>query len=193
MSDPASEAELRKKHLIIMALVIAVSLALDLWTKSWAWNNLREPPHTAIEVISGWCYLEFGFNTGSAFSFLKDFAYSRALFITVTLVALVYVANLARTLPATARGAFWAVGFVAAGALGNLHDRLVRQLELADGWHYGVVDFIKVYYWPGKPWPTFNVADVSLVVGVALLLLTLPKPEKDAEAASASPQSSPAA
>jgi signal peptidase II len=50
-----------------------------------------------------------------------------------------------------------------------------------------VVDFIKVYYWPDKVWPTFNVADIALVVGVGLLFIFLTRhgdaldPPKDAK------------
>ena len=44
---------------------------------------------------------------------------------------------------------------------------------VSDPERYGVVDFIKVLYWEGKPWPTFNVADIALVVGVILLLFFL--------------------
>jgi signal peptidase II len=66
-----------------------------------------------------------------------------------------------------------AIGLVSAGALGNLHDRLFRTMEVVGGVRHGVVDFIKIYYWPGKAWPTFNVADIALVVGVGLLLIYL--------------------
>ena len=53
-------------------------------------------------------------------------------------------------------------------------DRAARE-ELRGESRYGVVDFIKVYYWPDKPWPTFNVADIALVAGVALLFIFLTK------------------
>ena len=64
-----------------------------------------------------------------------------------------------------------ALAFVLAGALGNLYDRLWSQVRLpGDGViKYEVRDFIDcsgLYY----PW-VFNVADVLLVVGVAMLLL----------------------
>ena len=59
------------------------------------------------------------------------------------------------------------------GALGNLHDRIFRQMDVRGELRHGVVDFIKVFYWPDKPWPTFNVADVALVVGVGLLFIFL--------------------
>jgi lipoprotein signal peptidase len=65
--------------------------------------------------------------------------------------------------------AFVAIGLIASGALGNLHDRFVRVL---DG-NYGVVDFIVVFYWPGKRWPAFNIADAALVAGVLLFMIYL--------------------
>ena len=51
------------------------------------------------------------------------------------------------------------------GALGNLWDRLLR----ADG---AVVDFIDIYYdrWH---WAAFNVADMAICGGAALLILTI--------------------
>ncbi|MDW8247267.1 MAG: signal peptidase II, partial [Sandaracinaceae bacterium] len=57
----------------------------------------------------------------------------------------------------------WSVPLVASGALGNLIDRI----------RYGyVVDFIHVFY---EPWnfdyPTFNVADILITIGVILLMI----------------------
>ncbi|MBL4688015.1 MAG: signal peptidase II, partial [Nannocystaceae bacterium] len=64
------------------------------------------------------------------------------------------------------RYGFVAIALVAAGAAGNLHDRLVRAD--AAGRH-GVVDFLKINYPWGGSWPTFNIADVVLLLGVGLL------------------------
>jgi signal peptidase II len=50
-----------------------------------------------------------------------------------------------------------ALGLVLGGALGNLTDRVVR------GHHGAVVDFVALHFWP-----TFNVADSCIVVGVLL-------------------------
>jgi signal peptidase II len=169
-STPSAVAS-RKRRLIELGIVVAIMLALDLWTKAWAWEHLREGP--AVTVVENWVYLEFGFNTGSAFSFLKDASYARLTFIGVTIIALLYMSRLAATLPTRYGSAFVAIGMVSGGALGNLHDRLVRVMELRGEPRYGVVDFIKVYYWPDKVWPTFNVADVALVAGVALLFIFL--------------------
>lgn len=64
-----------------------------------------------------------------------------------------------------------ALGLVAGGGLGNLIDRIVRAPGGLEG---HVVDFIHFRYWP-----TFNVADSSIVIGVALLLLAELRPGRE--------------
>ena len=172
-ATPVGPEPPRKGRLVLTAIVAALTLALDLWSKAWAWDNLREGK--TVTVIENWAYFEFGFNTGSAFSFLRDASYARTVFILVTLLALGYMIKLALTLPTRWASAYVAIAMVAGGAMGNLHDRLVRMIEIRGEMRYGVVDFIKVFYWPEKPWPTFNVADIALVAGVALLFLFLTK------------------
>ncbi len=158
-----------------MTVTIALALLADLWTKSWAWDTLRDGQ--PVELIEHVLYFKFGFNTGSAFSFLRDAEWSRMFFIGVTVLALGYMAWLTHKMPTRRRYGFVAVGLIAGGALGNLHDRFVRQLEVhIDGelaTRHGVVDFVQFYYdWDGgNYWPIFNVADVALVVGVGLLLI----------------------
>ena len=63
-------------------------------------------------------------------------------------------------------------GMLVAGALGNMYDRLFNQGN--------VIDFIEVnlHVWPANPWPTFNVADIFLCIGVGVLLLTLLSSQK---------------
>ncbi|HLT39969.1 MAG TPA: signal peptidase II, partial [Enhygromyxa sp.] len=191
---PSKAAEpSRNSRLLIVAIVFVLSLALDLWTKAWAWENLRDQP--AVEVIEHVFYLKFGFNTGSAFSFLRDESWARYFFITVTFLALGYMGWLAWKMPTRRVYGFIAIGLIAAGAAGNLHDRFVRIMpvwmngEWVDA--HGVVDFLQFYYnWSaGKYWPIFNVADSSLVCGVGLLLVYLhyhgaedePEPDKGSD------------
>lgn len=190
----------RSSRVVLAVVVLAVSLGLDLWTKAWAWGRLREQP--AIVLEQQLFELEFAFNTGSAFGFLAETAWARPFFIVVTAFALLYLARMALTLPLRFGSGFVALGFIAGGALGNLHDRLFRIIEtkewiahlpyselvgrasavaeaLARGENFiqvdrhGVVDFIVVYYWPHKRWPAFNVADISLCIGVGLFLIYL--------------------
>ena len=63
-----------------------------------------------------------------------------------------------------------ALALVFAGALGNVHDRIV----------YGsVVDFIEVHIF-SYHWPDFNLADSSIVIGACLLVLDSLRPKKSA-------------
>jgi signal peptidase II len=159
----------RKRAVVAASVAASLFLALDLVTKSWAWNNLREAPR--LPVIQKWFYLDFSFNTGSAFGFLRGHDFSRPLFIAITLATVVYMAMLVRKLPTHRLYGFIAIGSIIGGALGNLHDRLIRQMMFNGELKYGVVDFIQIYYAQGSPaWPNFNIADVALVVGVILLI-----------------------
>lgn len=187
MADaPSDRSEPSRRSRIVLTLVVlATTLAIDLWSKAWAWNNLRRA--RPITVIDPLLEFSFSFNLGAAFGFLNDASWSRGFFIVVTLLALAYMTWLALTLPPRRGYGFVAVGLIAAGAAGNLHDRLFRA---NDGGFYGVVDFIKVNYPWGGSWPTFNVADMLLLFGVVLLFIYLRREAVDEEAAAEASASS---
>jgi signal peptidase II len=176
-------------------------VTLDQLTKQWAYANLRG--RESMSVIEGVLEFDFAFNPGSAFGMFAQVSGIRPLFIAVTLAALVYMIWLIRRMPTASRWGFVAIGLMAGGALGNLIDRLVRvddvrirfhdrlpfdaliehPTQIADGItrgrsfadvpRHGVVDFIVVHLGGERPWPAFNVADSSLVIGVGLLVLVL--------------------
>lgn len=168
-----SSAALRPKRLALAAAVFALALGADLWSKQWAWDTLRHGP--AVKVIPNILHFKFGFNTGSAFSFLSDTSWAREFFIGITLLAMLYMVWLALKMPLRQRFGFIAVGLIAGGAAGNLHDRFVRSIPLVPdpGPRYGVVDFIQFFYdFQGKAfWPIFNIADSALMVGVGMLII----------------------
>ena len=127
-------------------------LALDQVTKTLALEQLG---HRTIEL---WWTLQLNlhFNDGGAFGFGRGMA---PLFIAagVTLLAVLLFVSRSVTGPAMAV----ALGMIVGGAIGNLVDRLLRD-------HNGaVIDFID-FQW----WPIFNVADMAITCGAALLLLT---------------------
>jgi signal peptidase II len=92
------------------------------------------------------------------------------LFIGVSLLAIVFVVFYYRRLQDQQRFLQVALAFVLAGTIGNLIDRLAR--------HY-VIDFIEWYWWnrPDIRWPTFNIADSLLVVGIGMILVH-PNPKR---------------
>src|SRR5690606_23742451 len=72
---PPPEGPPRSTRLVQVAVLAIVTVALDLWTKAWAWDTLREGK--VITVVENWAYFEFGFNTGSAFSLGRDAGWAR--------------------------------------------------------------------------------------------------------------------
>jgi signal peptidase II len=106
-----------------------------------------------ITVISGFLYLTGISNTGAAFGMLPGHQIS--LIIVGAVVALAIVVLHFRT-PASDRLTQVSLSFILGGSLGNLFDRLFRSY---------VYDFIRFPFWPA-----FNLADVFINLGIAMLL-----------------------
>jgi signal peptidase II len=148
----------------LAAALAAVTLLvlIDVRTKSWAAGELRSRgPRT---VAGGHLRLHYTENTGIAFGRLRDgsrqsaiIAYSAAMSLAL-LGALVY--RFWRRRPS---GFLVPAGCTAllAGTLGNLHDRLERGY---------VIDFIDLQ---PVDWPTFNVADLIIGLGIGLCVVGL--------------------
>jgi signal peptidase II len=85
-------------------------------------------------------------------------------FMVVSLAAVAFILHYYRKLEERQRALQLALAFVLSGAVGNFVDRLAREY---------VVDFIEWHWWnrPDIRWPTFNLADSLIVVGVGILLL----------------------
>lgn len=125
-------------------------VAADQVTKSLAEAHLHRPVH-----VLGPLGLALGYNSGSAFSLFTGDAPVLAVVAAVLVGVLGWLAWRARhTVVAVG------LGLVVGGALGNLSDRLFR------GHHGDVVDFITCTHWP-----TFNVADSCITVGVVVLIV----------------------
>lgn len=106
------------------------------------------------------------YNTGAAFSFLRDAGgWQRWFFAALSLGVSVFIVLWLRRIPRNEGWLACALALVLGGAVGNLLDRLFRT----DG---GVVDFIDVYYGTWN-WPTFNVADSAISVGAVMLVLSM--------------------
>jgi signal peptidase II len=141
----------------LMGCVVAL-VGCDHATKLAAESTLRD--RAPLSVVPGVLDLEYTENHGVAFSALERLAIHPAAWVLVVL-ALVATAAVSVVWLRRARKASLAehAGFalVIAGALGNGIDRFARG---------HVVDFVHVRFWP-----VFNVADVLVVVGMALLVL----------------------
>jgi len=146
-------------RLVVIALVV---LALDQWSKAWIAANLPFPTYGegggALTVIPGFCYVVHVGNTGAAWSLFSGRSVFLAALAGATLVG-IFVGRRALGLRAPATQV--AFGLLCGGIAGNLIDRLTRG---------HVVDFIDLHF-GSYVYPTFNVADAGICVGVGLYLL----------------------
>jgi signal peptidase II len=143
---------------IIFLLVAALVIILDQITKTWL-QTYFVPGQSVPET--GFFRIVYAQNTGAAFSiFYGKTAVLTYISIFGALLILAYNFILARHLPGLqTRWNKIALGFILAGTVGNLIDRFTL--------HY-VRDFISV-----GPWPVFNIADSSIVIGVIMFALSI--------------------
>jgi signal peptidase II len=145
-----------RHHRGAVLLAIATVVALDQLSKQWALSVLADGP---IDLV-GSLRLRLTFNDSAAFSIGGGRTTVIALIASVVVAALLVAAWRATDL-----GSAVGLAIIAGGALGNLTDRALRAGEGALGGR--VVDFIDLQWWP-----VFNVADVSLWVGIAVLVIS---------------------
>jgi signal peptidase II len=182
--------------IIAMVVVVLLGIAADLGTKEWAIDHLsgeRLFPQTVeicqptpsgyltmdrvrrapYVIVEGFFELRYAENCGAAFGFMNRWspAVKQLVFFPVALGAVLVLTFLF----VRGRGGRFlavAVPLIIGGAIGNLVDRI----------RFGyVVDFIRFYgespAWlaraigPVWEYPTFNIADVGITVGVVLLLI----------------------
>lgn len=147
------------RKFLVPAVSAALLAAADQASKIWVARNL--PLFEPVRVVPGWFELVQVRNTGVAFSLLSnlDHRWVHPLLILATVLAMAAVVVYIRLLPGKGV-APCGLGLILGGAAGNLIDR--ARLGF-------VVDFLDLQ-WRGHHWPTFNVADIGITVGVALLI-----------------------
>ncbi len=140
-----------------VASIAGLVIVLDQLTKYLVVQRFKL--HESMPVIPGFFDLTYVRNPGAAFGILANAQghWRVVFFITVSLAALAVIIALIRT--SHDRLPIIAFALIGGGAVGNLIDR-VRFGE--------VVDFIEWYY-RSYHWPTFNIADSAITIGVALL------------------------
>lgn len=131
----------------VFAVLLATDLILKYCEEAYGWN---------FTVIPKLIWVESGsHNYGAAFSFLSDTAWGRIFFIVLTFIMLVIMIAAFLLLPERFVGFKTALAMIAAGALGNLVDRLA----------FGYVrDFVWVNMFGN--WACCNFADFWIVFGV---------------------------
>lgn len=167
----------RAPSFFFLAAVSIISLASDVATKFWAEKNLDGYPGIK-EVWKDHVAFILARNRGGAWGLLQSTNENvrRPFFLLVSAAAIAFIVTLYRKLTHEQRALAWGLPLVLGGALGNVFDRI----------RYGhVIDFIDFHvtltgpFWEAKGWagehhwPTFNVADIAICVGVALMAIDM--------------------
>jgi signal peptidase II len=168
----------------LFLLTAAGTLALDLGSKAWAWAFFdRYFQETSLQwcwVVPPWFRLYKAWNTGTIWGLFQD---QTSVLIGVRIAMVLGIVALVWTTRAGERLKQLALGLVLGGALGNLYDNLTQPSR-------GVRDFLDFHIplpWRDEPWhyPTFNLADASILCGAVLLFFAFGGERKPAAKASA--------
>jgi len=148
-----------------------------------------------IKVFGDWFKIHYTENAGMAFGLELDFVYGKLILTLFRLAAMTgigyYLYHLAKK--NAHPGLLWSVALILAGAIGNVIDSTFYGVFLQNApydaptpWFHGkVVDMFYLDIWQGRVvdwvpiwggayvalWPIFNIADASIFIGVAIILI----------------------
>jgi len=154
----------------LFAIVTLVFVILDQATKIWVVRNIDYRTEE-ITIIDGFLSFVHAQNTGAAGGFLNQYEYRMVIFGVFTVVAVGVLLHMLWELPKDDLFQTTALGLIMSGAVGNAIDRVDKQ---------SVTDFVRVYTEHPKlkpwlleqfgtyEWPSFNVADAAIVVGLIM-------------------------
>jgi signal peptidase II len=144
-------------------LIIFLGLLLDRLSKIWALNSLKET--SGVILIKDFFAFEYLENRGAAFGILQNKVIFLALVTLFVISGMIYY-----IIKYKPKSIFLRISFamIISGALGNLYDRLFYKY---------VVDFILLHYKDVYYFPTFNIADMLVVLGTMILTICIVKGE----------------
>jgi signal peptidase II len=145
----------------LAALVALADQLTKLWARTLPTDSLGRG--VAVPVIEGFWDWRLSYNLGASFGILHGVSGARIFLTAIGLVALGAILWMVKQARDDQTKTLWGLGLVFGGAVGNLVDRIA----------FGKVTDFVVWKYHSHEWPTFNVADVALCVGVGLLLLDM--------------------
>ena len=157
LSNTLLEANLERnlRSYFLLFSVAGISIFLDQWTKTIIKNNLDfSAAWMPLEWLAPYARIIHWKNTGAAFGMGQNLNWVFAILAIFVIGAILYY------YPEFAREGLYAriaLGLMLGGAAGNLIDRLIQG---------HVTDFISV-----GTFPVFNIADASISIGTALMIL----------------------
>lgn len=148
------------KKLLYLIVPAALAVILDQITKAWAANAFI---YGETRPVTSFFNFTLVHNPGGAFGLLGQSAPGVRLTVFIVVVAIAVIALIWAFCHYYRKSRFMAVVFslIIGGAVGNLIDRV----------RFGfVIDFLD-FYVKGWHWPAFNVADICVTAGLALVII----------------------
>lgn len=178
------------KYMLFFAVTI-LFVVLDQVSKIWVIRNIKGPRMvvkdvnlldkfgvtleewasfpSSIDVIPGFFSLVHTQNTGAAFGIMEGQMIVFAIFTTIAFGTIFFTLT---QMPDEDHFQNWALALLTSGVIGNAIDRIHKQ---------SVTDFLHVYFEPDSAlgsalqnvigstaWPSFNIADAAIVVGMIM-------------------------
>jgi signal peptidase II len=153
---------------ILSAFLIIISILIDFFSKIYI-SNLLDNNETII--FTNYIILEKFYNKGIAFSiFNSDSALINYIILFIIILVIAFIIRLFLTqFNKLKQNEVIAYSLIIGGAVGNMIDRII---------HGHVLDFIFIHYNSFYFPAIFNLADVSISLGVFFLLLAYLKEER---------------
>ena len=145
-----------KKFIICVILILSITIILDQLTKYIAFIVLFKEKQ--VLIINHFLNFRPVWNDGISFGMLQGYGnFGRFVFIIIALIISLWIIVYSKKLNTIG---FIGYNMIAGGAIGNVIDRVI---------HGKVIDFIDVHY-KEYHWPTFNMADSFIFIGVLLFI-----------------------
>ena len=153
--------ENKKKYILIFSIIIL----LDQVTKLIIQTTFDANPYKVIHVIKDFFLIRYVENKGAVWGIFSNPSHTiiPKIITAFSIIALIAVIYYFLKLEAKCACELTSLSFIIGGAVGNIIDRLYQGY---------VVDFLDVYI-GSYHWPTFNVADSFISIGVVLLIFSI--------------------
>jgi signal peptidase II len=191
LGAPASgetRVPVQRPSFLFLGVVSAVTLFADIATKAWAEVAINRRGFEPIEIIDGYLSVILAYNRGGAWGLLHNASemLRRPFFLCVSAAAILFIVSLYAKLVREQKALTWGLPLVLGGALGNLSDRISRSqvidfIDYHADWVLRTNAWIKGYVpnWTVTDhWPTFNVADIAICLGVGLMAIDMMGPRR---------------
>jgi signal peptidase II len=162
-----------------LGVVSAISLFADISTKVWAEIVINQRGFEPINIIGNNFNITLAYNQGGAWGLFAsaDKLVRLPFFLAVSVFAIFFIVSLYSRLAPSQKALKWGLPMVLGGALGNLSDRITRAqvidfIDYRADWVMHANAFVAQYVknWAVTDhWPTFNVADIAICIGVGLM------------------------